>query len=51
MVNLRIIFHSFRRSFASMRVLNVAEKNEAAKNIAAILGRGQTTRVRLENKY
>ncbi|KAL5106637.1 DNA topoisomerase 3-alpha [Taenia crassiceps] len=27
-----------------MRILNVAEKNEAAKNIAAILGQGRTTR-------
>uniref|UniRef100_A0A0R3TMM9 DNA topoisomerase n=1 Tax=Rodentolepis nana TaxID=102285 RepID=A0A0R3TMM9_RODNA len=44
MVNLRIIVHGFRRSLASMRVLNVAEKNEAAKNIAVILGRGRATR-------
>ncbi|KAH9278374.1 DNA topoisomerase 3-alpha [Echinococcus granulosus] len=44
MVYLRRIFKLFQRPFASMRVLNVAEKNEAAKNIAAILGRGRTTR-------
>lgn len=45
MVYLRPIFRLFQRSFASMRILNVAEKNEAAKNIAAILGQGRTTRV------
>ncbi|KAM3178994.1 hypothetical protein ACTXT7_001501 [Hymenolepis weldensis] len=33
-----------------MRVLNVAEKNEAAKNIAAILGRGRATRKTLERE-
>lgn len=45
MVSLHIIFHCFKRSFTSMRVLNVAEKNEAAKNIAAILGQGRAIRV------
>ncbi len=46
MRDLLCVFKCIRRTFASMRVLNVAEKNEAAKNIAAILGRGQSNRVR-----
>lgn len=45
MFHVRLVLHSLKRSVASMKVLNVAEKNEAAKNIAAILGRGQATRV------
>lgn len=45
MVHIYPLFKLFQRYFASMRVLNVAEKNEAAKNIAAILGRGRATRV------
>ena len=47
MIHIHHLFKFFQRSFASMRVLNVAEKNEAAKNIAAILGRGRITRVGL----
>lgn len=31
-----------------MKYLNVAEKNDAAKNIAAILSRGASTRVSLK---
>uniref|UniRef100_A0A0X3PKL9 DNA topoisomerase n=1 Tax=Schistocephalus solidus TaxID=70667 RepID=A0A0X3PKL9_SCHSO len=37
-------FVFIKRAFASMRILNVAEKNEAAKNIAAILSQGRATR-------
>lgn len=36
------------RSESTMRnILHVAEKNDAAKNIAAIMARGNSTRVRL----
>lgn len=41
----RIKFFSSKPKQEIMKYLNVAEKNDAAKNIAAILSRGASTRV------
>ena len=42
----RLLEHSSTQDM--VRVLNVAEKNDAAKNIASILSRGASTRVCLD---
>lgn len=39
------LFIRFKSSFTVMRVLNVAEKNDAAKSIAGYLSRGSSKRV------
>lgn len=44
-LHLSVRFCSTRASPIVMRYLNVAEKNDAAKNIAAILSRGASQRV------
>lgn len=38
-------FIRFKSSFTVMKVLNVAEKNDAAKSIAGYLSRGSSKRV------
>lgn len=38
-------FYSSKATFKIMKYLNVAEKNDAAKNIAAILSKGNSNRV------
>ena len=47
-----LLQHIFRRLFCSsafnmVKVLNVAEKNDAAKSIAEVMSRGRYQRVRI----
>lgn len=43
--NIVSFFIRFKSSFTIMKVLNVAEKNDAAKSIAGYLSRGSSKRV------